>query len=275
MSRGFASLSIQRSSRTAIKGTAEVSALADHTDSLRQEVRDILDSIPNSWLRDGSESGIQRGIKELAKKLQSPSDPSDQPRREPAKSAHSDFMKIFTVRSNADGDIESGSPEPARYLSKLRKVKRADETKFHGVYASIHTTMLGRFYITTQESAVEAEWRDDSDRSSDSEEEEKQLPHRQLETKFIFIPSAWLWRVFMTFGFEISVRRGSEWKNTFRTFRTVPDNAHIFEFCRNGNISAVRTLLKRGEASPWDTDSKGWTPLHVSVFLSLRSIGCL
>ena len=53
-------------------------------------------------------------------------------------------------------------------------------------------------------------------------------------------------------------------KNTLKTFRPVPDDALIFEFCRQGNASAVMSLLSGGHASIRDTDSHGFTPLHVS-----------
>ncbi|CAG8960172.1 hypothetical protein HYFRA_00010651 [Hymenoscyphus fraxineus] len=53
------------------------------------------------------------------------------------------------------------------------------------------------------------------------------------------------------------------WKNNIKTFRAVPDNSLIFEFCKSGNIAGVRSLLSRGEGSPLDTNSLGWTPLHI------------
>lgn len=59
------------------------------------------------------------------------------------------------------------------------------------------------------------------------------------------------------------------WKNTLRAFRAVPAEALIFEFCTKGNVEGVRTLLARGDASVWDRDPDGMTPLHVSVILSV------
>jgi hypothetical protein len=34
-------------------------------------------------------------------------------------------------------------------------------------------------------------------------------------------------------------------------------------FSANGNIEAVQAMLGSGQASIWDTDPWGWTPLHV------------
>ncbi|KAK8104487.1 uncharacterized protein PG998_011520 [Apiospora kogelbergensis] len=56
------------------------------------------------------------------------------------------------------------------------------------------------------------------------------------------------------------------WKNTLRTFRAVPDSVAIFEFCRSGNLPAVRTMLTSGQASALDTNSIGWTPLHFASY---------
>lgn len=53
------------------------------------------------------------------------------------------------------------------------------------------------------------------------------------------------------------------WQFNFNPVRAVPDNSPIFNACRKGNVSVVRYLLSEGEASVRDTDSKGWTPLHV------------
>lgn len=49
-----------------------------------------------------------------------------------------------------------------------------------------------------------------------------------------------------------------------RYYPAVPETAEIFEACRLGNIQWVQSLFNRKVASPFDTDPKGWTPLHVS-----------
>ena len=61
------------------------------------------------------------------------------------------------------------------------------------------------------------------------------------------------------------------WKGSLQTYQPVPDDSLIFEFCRTGNVEGVQLLLSRKEASIWDVNSHGWTPLHVSFELSLPS----
>ncbi len=68
-------------------------------------------------------------------------------------------------------------------------------------------------------------------------------------------------------GFSISYSRygqGCFPTLRFRQFNVRSEESLIFEFCSSGNVDGVRSLLSRGEASPFDTDPEGWTPLHVS-----------
>lgn len=92
----------------------------------------------------------------------------------------------------------------------------------------------------------------------------------EYETHFILHPAQWLLRWGISFGLDMAMMKSVQgWKNNVRTFRAVPDNSLIFEFSKSGNTTGVRSLLSRGEGSPWDTNSLGWTPLHVSVPKSL------
>jgi hypothetical protein len=68
----------------------------------------------------------------------------------------------------------------------------------------------------------------------------------------------------ITHGLLISAKATSGWQYSIQPFRAVDENALIFEFCRGGNLDGVRSLFKRNEASPWDRDPKGQTPLFVS-----------
>ena len=95
------------------------------------------------------------------------------------------------------------------------------------------------------------------------------IPHgeNQSKTSFTIYPAQWLIRLGVQCGFHLDLISSSTqgWKNSLNTFCPVPDDALIFEFCRQGNVSAVRSLLSGGHASVRDTNSQGYTPLHVSV----------
>jgi len=47
-------------------------------------------------------------------------------------------------------------------------------------------------------------------------------------------------------------------------FNAVPSHSLIFDFCRNGYLPGIRTLLQRGDASVRDMDPTGRTPFNVS-----------
>lgn len=102
-------------------------------------------------------------------------------------------------------------------------------------------------------------------RSSYEDEVENSSWH-ELESTLTVVPAPWL----MRFGFEVvSTKMFDTRSHGLRTFRTVPEDALIFEFCREGNVAGVRSLFQRGLASPFDRDEIGWTTLHVSTMAAM------
>lgn len=88
----------------------------------------------------------------------------------------------------------------------------------------------------------------------------------QADMVYFFYPPRLLNLLGISRGMEIVIRRSTVgWQYSLRDFRVVPENAPIFEFCRDGNLSAVRTLFMSGHASPWDRDPTGRTPLWVRI----------
>ena len=87
------------------------------------------------------------------------------------------------------------------------------------------------------------------------------------ETSYTVYPAAWLIRLGIRYGFRLKFGSSATqgWRTTLKAFCPVPDDALIFEFCKQGNTSAARALLSGGYASVRDTDSEGYTPLHVSL----------
>ena len=93
----------------------------------------------------------------------------------------------------------------------------------------------------------------------------REQDQHEYKTSYTISPASWLVRLGIDYGLQLSFVSSSRgWKNTLNSFCTVPDDALIFEFCKQGNIPAVRTLLSGGHASVRDTNSEGYTPLHVS-----------
>ena len=88
------------------------------------------------------------------------------------------------------------------------------------------------------------------------------------ETSCTVYPAGWLIRLGIRYGFRLKFGSSATqgWTTSLKPFCPVPDDALIFEFCRQGNTPAVRKLLLGGYASVRDTNSEGYTPLHVSLF---------
>ena len=51
---------------------------------------------------------------------------------------------------------------------------------------------------------------------------------------------------------------------TLRQYNIVPCNSPVFEHAMSGNVTGLRELFEKGQASPWDCcKDTGYTPLHV------------
>ena len=61
--------------------------------------------------------------------------------------------------------------------------------------------------------------------------------------------------------------RGPRISPRLRTFNVVPDDSEIVKCVRRNDIDRLQTLLDKGEASPTDVDSRGFSLLSVSVSL--------
>ena len=86
------------------------------------------------------------------------------------------------------------------------------------------------------------------------------------ETAYTIRPAPWLLWLGVRYGlhFRLSSSSTQGWKHSLNTFRPMPDDAPIFEHCKQGDMTAVIRLLSEGLASIKDTNSRGYTPLHVS-----------
>jgi hypothetical protein len=95
----------------------------------------------------------------------------------------------------------------------------------------------------------------------------------EFDVKCVLYPNAGGKLLGLSRGLMVSARSTSGWQFSIQPFRAVAEDSLIFEFCRKGNLEGVRTLFERREASPWDRDPTGQTPLWVrhSKILVLQS----
>ena len=128
------------------------------------------------------------------------------------------------------------------------KKRRRDRTLIHHLDTEINI-VFGKIHFSSQTFQILS-----------NEKESK-----ETEIAFRFYPASWIVNLGFSYGLTAYVIQSSQnWEHAMKTFRPVPDNSKIFEFCKIGNIIGVQYLLSKKLASPWDTNSTGWTPLHVS-----------
>lgn len=65
--------------------------------------------------------------------------------------------------------------------------------------------------------------------------------------------------------FELRMMKSRQgWDQSFRSYSTVSHDAKVFDYCMHGNVAALQQLFASGQASPFEIDPDGRTPLHVS-----------
>jgi hypothetical protein len=87
----------------------------------------------------------------------------------------------------------------------------------------------------------------------------------ETEKTIIVYPTAAGRFLGITSAVLLSAQATSGWQYCIQTFRAVEESALVFEFCREGNLEGLRSLFRRKEASPWDRDPQGQTPLVVRL----------
>ncbi|KAL1968865.1 hypothetical protein VTN77DRAFT_1226 [Rasamsonia byssochlamydoides] len=155
------------------------------------------------------------------------------------------MRRLGNERDDQDTDLEKGN----------RLMRSGQAKAVEDAYSSVKKTVIGNFYIHSKRLRIHSRG---TDHTADYE----------FHTSFSYHPAQWLLRWnFFSSGLDVMLSRSTKgWKNTLRTFHAVVDDSPIFTFCKNGNIDGVRTLLACGQASPLDTNTNGWTPLHVAAY---------
>ncbi|KAL2844150.1 nucleoside phosphorylase domain-containing protein [Aspergillus pseudoustus] len=95
----------------------------------------------------------------------------------------------------------------------------------------------------------------------------------ESETSYTLYPAEWVLRLGIKLGIRLIVSQSlSGWKCSLEPIRVVSNDSLVMTFCKQGNLDAIRTLFERGEASPNDTITFGWTLLHISSFYAQSNI---
>ncbi|KAF2176130.1 hypothetical protein K469DRAFT_608169, partial [Zopfia rhizophila CBS 207.26] len=149
--------------------------------------------------------------------------------------------------SDSDSGTEDGQfRKPANSEHRISRTRICHSTSARG-------TLFGNVWLRTSTLKV-----DDSDVTGGGKCE--------IISSIIFYPAQWVNKIGLGYGMEANLTTSSSgWGFNVSPIRAVPDDSLIFDFCKTGNLPAVRRLIARGDASVRDTSSKGWTPLHFAA----------
>jgi len=201
-----------------------------HTSEIVEEFRRILPRIPNPVYRY-LEHGLNYAIRET-------------------NNQNSTIMDEEHLSSKGNLEVEARSL--TGYLAKQKRSRVRLKT-------STSKNIFGTFEVTSETEFLHQT----SSKNDDVYEDEDQYEHT---TSIKIQPSQWMIRLGIRYRVDATIQHSAQrLRYSLDTVYLVPDDSPIFDFCRKGNINAVRTLLSERQASPWDTDSIGRTPLHVSL----------
>jgi hypothetical protein len=252
-----ADLSFQLKSRL-VSTESSQRDLSDHSTRIQEEITRITNEIQSPMIRQVIGTTIKTTVESHLEKIA-----SEQPtlwRAISPTSETADRCPQSLDDSHHGSRRRSPSSPVYKRCEKRRQVRCADRRT-----TSFKDFFIGRIYVQTNTYHVG---------SYLSQYHDSVASHYRLEreTAFFYHPAQWLVRRGFQFGLNALFMRATQgWTFQIRPFRAIPDDSLIFEFCEKGNLDGVRSLLGRRQASPWDVDSYGLTPLHVSQFLILFS----
>lgn len=214
----------------------------DHTKALEIEISRIANTIPNPVCRSLFELGINNALQEILGlgrlgrvSFDKEMEPTD--------------VHILQREQENNGTTTNYTASKQPFWI-ARNVRRND---------FVLKNFVGTFYVRSRTNVLE--YSHAVDRVKDGNDYKY-----EHVTSFCACPAPWLVKLGVNYGLKLDFHSSAiwGWKYTLDTFCQVPDTAMIFDFCKEGNISGVQTLLSRGRASVRDTDSWGRTPLYVS-----------
>lgn len=208
-----------------------------HTKALQAEISRMARTMSNPVCRSAFELGMNNALQEILGRLESAfSDKEMEPTHH----------RILREKEGSFFDCA-----PSKKSSWItRNVRRSD---------FVLKNFLGTIYVRSKTNVLESSFSTDGFKVGNDTKYEH-------VTSFCASPLPWLVKLGMGYGLRVNFNNSAiwGWKYSLNTFRQVPDDAMIFEFCKRGNLSGVHTLLSRGSASVRDTDSRGRTALYVS-----------
>lgn len=90
-------------------------------------------------------------------------------------------------------------------------------------------------------------------------------PSCQGATSFGEIPSTFFRKAIS----QVMSSRSIKVRYDLNTYRMVSEGSNAMRYVKHGNLEKLKTCIKTGEASLWDTAPDGWSLLHVNSIIRL------
>ena len=234
------SLNVQRVSEPGSMLSEKVSRVGYHMRVIRREISRVADVMPNLRCRSIFELEMNKAMQHIRKELHS-----------------DDLEKIWETQTIFEPHNDGvNSPQQcglSRYQPPRNRTVRSRNYVVQTFLGSIHVESK-TFHMQPKCSSIRL-----------AQDPQSRLQYEYHTCSVIMRPAPWL----VNRGFHYNpciIAVGSLfWDLKLEINRAVPDDSSVFEFCRQGNISSLKTLLARGQASTKDVDSQGRTPIYVSI----------
>ena len=300
ITNGVANLKTEYASRpVATTSAAAHPDIEGHMDELRAEVRRTVSSIRVSLLRAAVASAVNEALQETVGQIRKGMNSRKRiSRGKSRRLVGSSQLRPHSVDRRSSepkyGSIGTGAPasRAMRFKGKAKadnlttspdSLSAADvtsdesdasgyERRWYRCYLNSSDTRTTTMFGTiTSSSKTYGFCPEDAEPDSLFDED-----HIEWNTSFRIHPAQWVLRLGFSFGFDFAMSKSQQgWKHHLETYRAVPDDSKIFEYCRTGNLVGVRALLDEGSASVWDRDSNLYTPLLVSCLRHrLKCLSC-
>jgi len=240
ITQGVAALLQQRSQDTTTSVSTDSRDVADHLKALKMEFQKAAAGIGNPVARLGFENMMDKALTQLSSGLDA------------------------TTRQ--DGVSTADSHVICDSASTMPRSPSASQYRRTQTYMSGFSSFFGTLYVVSKATLPP--------QLDDSNDEVEDICPEHFQTTITFHPSQWLLRFGVSFGIQVLLAKSIEGLNCGMTsYRAVPDDALIFELCKQGDNKAIQSLFDSGKASPWDRNRYGETPLFVSLLrFELRQV---
>ena len=203
-------------------------------------------NIPNPVIRAGCEQGMVTGLEQIFPDPLPANPFKISPKSTTARSTAGD-------RGYGRSSVCSRSSVYSRSSVVLSRKKSIIETFFGSI----------SFYMETSKS------------HNEESATRKTTPSEYYEYKTLFrlFPASWLINMGLDYTINFTFSSNYQgWHQCLESMRAISGDSLIFHACGEGDLDLVQHLLSTGDASVWDQNLIGVTPLHVSQCVSYSAL---